>query len=136
MQWGWVGTTATGCSRSASTNPSRPASPGQILVCESVAAAAKDGLTAYELLGSRDAWTDVWTKEISACVNVLAMPRSLRGALGMATRWPPRRRRRARGLPQARQAPRPPDATSRYVAGPELGDALREENGLRRRRIR
>lgn len=101
-------------------------SPGQILLSESVAAAARDGLESYELLGSRDAWTDVWTKDVNECVRLIAVPPSIRGALGgAAVRWRTsvdlndlvrKGKRRARTI-----------ATSHYVAGPELNDALREE---------
>ncbi|HEV7615872.1 MAG TPA: GNAT family N-acetyltransferase [Solirubrobacterales bacterium] len=102
-------------------------SPGQILLSESVAAAARDGLASYELLGSRDAWTDVWTKDVNPCVGVLAVPRSLRGALGMASVRQRAAEERARGLlKRAKRAGRQA-ATGRYVAGPGLGDALREE---------
>jgi len=102
-------------------------SPGQILLAESVAAATRDGLESYELLGSRDGWTDVWTEEVKPSVRLVAVPRSPRGALGLAAI----RRRAAeergrdllkRGKRAARQT-----ATGRYAAGPELGDALREE---------
>ncbi len=102
-------------------------SPGQILLSESVAAAARDGLASYELLGSRDAWTDVWTKDVNACVGVLALPRSLRGALGMATVHRRGAEERARGLVKRGKRVARQTATARYVAGPELGDALREE---------
>ncbi len=102
-------------------------SPGQILLSESVAAAARDGLAGYELLGSRDAWTDVWTKQVHECVGVLALPRSLRGALGMATLRRRAAGERARGLVKRGKRAARTAATARYVAGPALGDALREE---------
>lgn len=101
-------------------------SPGQVLLSESVAAAARDGLASYELLGSRDGWTDVWTKDVNECVRLLAVPRSPLGAIGgAAVQWRTnvdlddltrKGKRRARAI-----------ATSHYVAGPELNDALREE---------
>ena len=102
-------------------------SPGQILLSESVAAAARDGLASYELLGSRDPWTDVWTKDVSACVGVLAVPRSLRGALGLASVHRRAAGERARGLVKRGKRLARQTATARYVAGPGLGDALREE---------
>ncbi len=105
----------------------KAASPGQILLSESVAAAARDGLAGYELLGSRDAWTDVWTKQVNECVGVVVLPRSPRGALGLAALRRRQAEERARGLlKRAKRAGRQA-ATARYVAGPELGDALREE---------
>lgn len=102
-------------------------SPGQILLSESVAAAARDGLASYELLGSRDPWTDVWTKDVNACVGVLAVPRSLRGAIGMASVHRRAADERARDLVKRGKRLARQTATARYVAGPELGDALREE---------
>jgi CelD/BcsL family acetyltransferase involved in cellulose biosynthesis len=105
----------------------KAASPGQILLSESVAAAARDGLAGYELLGSRDAWTDVWTKRVNECVGVVLLPRSPRGVLGLATLRRREAEERARGLlKRAKRAGRQA-ATARYAAGPELGDALREE---------
>ena len=105
----------------------KAASPGQILLSESVAAAARDGLASYELLGSRDAWTDVWTKQVNECVGLVALPRSPRGALGLAAIRRREAEERARGLlKRAKRAGRQA-ATARYVAGPELGDALGEE---------
>jgi CelD/BcsL family acetyltransferase involved in cellulose biosynthesis len=104
-----------------------PASPGQILLGESVAAAARAGLESYELLGSRDSWTDVWTKEVNECVKVLALPLSPRSALALAAigRRGVRRRREALVRDGREKAWRA--AVSRYVAGEELESALREE---------
>jgi CelD/BcsL family acetyltransferase involved in cellulose biosynthesis len=105
----------------------KAASPGQILLSESVAAAAREGLAGYELLGSRDAWTDVWTKRVNECVGVVVLPRSPRGALGLAAIRRREAEERARELlKRAKRAGRQA-ATARYIAGPELGDALREE---------
>jgi CelD/BcsL family acetyltransferase involved in cellulose biosynthesis len=102
-------------------------SPGQILLSESVAAAARDGLRSYELLGSRDGWTDVWTKEVKESVSLLALPRSARGALGMAAVRRRQAEERARGLVKRGKRAARKAATGRYTAGPELEDALREE---------
>lgn len=100
------------------------ASPGQILVGESVAAATGAGLTAYELLGSRDAWTDVWTKEIRECAKVLVLPRSPHSlvALGGIGRRAAERRAKAKGK-EGKEA-LVEKAKGRYVAGAELDDAL------------
>ncbi len=102
-------------------------SPGQILLSESVAAAAREGLVSYELLGSRDGWTDVWTKEVKESVSLLALPRSTRGALGLAAIRRRGAEERARGLVKRGKRAARKAATARYVAGPELEDGLREE---------
>ncbi len=102
-------------------------SPGQILLSESVAAAARDGLASYELLGSRDGWTDVWTKEVSGSVRVVAVPLSVRGALGVGAIHRRAAEEHLGGLVKRGKRLARRTATSRYVAGPELGDALREE---------
>ena len=52
----------------------RDASPGQLLLAESVADAARRGLESYELLGRRETWTDVWSRDIRECVRLLVYP--------------------------------------------------------------
>lgn len=101
-------------------------SPGQVLLAESVAAAARDGMTSYELLGSREAWTDVWTELNQPCVKVTVLPHSGRGMIAVGSvRWQAAEKRLERGLRRGKltvaQA-----AGERYVAGPELADALAE----------
>jgi CelD/BcsL family acetyltransferase involved in cellulose biosynthesis len=103
------------------------ASPGQILVGESVAAAARAGLESYELLGSRDAWTDVWTKEIRGCSKVLVLPPSPHSALALAAIGRRGAQRRAAELARQGKEKAVESAKGRYVAGPKLEDALREE---------
>jgi CelD/BcsL family acetyltransferase involved in cellulose biosynthesis len=103
------------------------ASPGQILVGESVAAAARAGLTAYELLGSRDAWTDVWTKEIRECAKVLLLPRSPHSLLALGAIGRRGAQRRAKERAQRGKERLLEKAKARYVAGPELDAALAVE---------
>jgi CelD/BcsL family acetyltransferase involved in cellulose biosynthesis len=103
------------------------ASPGQILIGESVAAAARAGLETYELLGSRDAWTDVWTKDVNECVKVLALPASPRSALALAAIGRRGARRRGAALSRELREKAWEAAISRYVAGSELESALAEE---------
>ena len=105
------------------------ASPGQILIGESVAAAARAGLESYELLGSRDSWTDVWTKEVNECVKVLALPPSPHSALALAEIGRRGARRRGTALARELREKAWERAVSRYVAGTELETALREEEG-------
>ena len=52
----------------------RDASPGQLLLAESIADAARRGLESYELLGRQEAWTDVWSRDIRECVRLLVYP--------------------------------------------------------------
>lgn len=102
-------------------------SPGQLLLAESIADAARSGLRAYQLLGEAAGWTRAWTTDERSCVNVRVYPASSRAAialtgdmgvvLGRAGR---------RHLGQVRKSVGE-KAASRYVAGPELRDALREE---------
>jgi hypothetical protein len=99
-------------------------SPGQILVGESVAAAARAGLTAYELLGSRDAWTDVWTKEVRECAKVLLLPRSPHSLVALGGIGRRGAERRAKEQLQRRKEKLVEKAKDRYVAGAELDDAL------------
>lgn len=103
------------------------ASPGQILLGESVAAAARAGLASYELLGSRDGWTDVWTKDVNECVKVLALPLSPRSALALAEVGRRGARRRGKALLRDAREKAWTTAISRYVSGEELTSALREE---------
>lgn len=103
------------------------ASPGQLLLGESIADAARRGLEGYELLGSAAPWTDVWAPELRACVRVAAYPAGVHGAvaLGGASARAARLAAGARARASLRAAER--GAGRRYVAGAELADALREQ---------
>jgi hypothetical protein len=54
-------------------------SPGVLLVNETIAYAAKLGLTGYEFLGKTEPWIDVWTELKHDCVSVRAYPYSAHG---------------------------------------------------------
>lgn len=103
------------------------ASPGQILVGESVAAAARAGLGSYELLGSRDAWTDVWTKQIRECSKVFVLPPTPRSALALGAIGRRAGERRARAASVHAKQKLLETAIGSYVAGAELEPALDEE---------
>lgn len=103
------------------------ASPGQILLAESIAAAARDGMDAYELLGSRAAWTDVWTKDVQACVRVVVLPWRPRSAILVSSIAARATAKRARRIANERAHDLADRARSRYSAGKELGAALAEE---------
>jgi hypothetical protein len=61
-----------------------PASPGLLLLSESLRRAALDGLSSYEFLGGVAPWIKPWTPHERACVAVCAYPMSPQGmgALG------------------------------------------------------
>ncbi|HET6448290.1 MAG TPA: GNAT family N-acetyltransferase, partial [Conexibacter sp.] len=50
------------------------ASPGQLLLGESVADAAQRELDGYELLGTPAGWTEPWAPDLRDCVSVVAYP--------------------------------------------------------------
>ncbi|HYV15727.1 MAG TPA: GNAT family N-acetyltransferase [Conexibacter sp.] len=103
------------------------ASPGQVLLGESIADAARRGLEGYELLGSAAPWTDVWAPELRTCVRAIAYPAG--AASGIALSGAAARAARAAAAAQARATLRAAErgAARRYVAGPALADGLREQ---------
>jgi CelD/BcsL family acetyltransferase involved in cellulose biosynthesis len=106
-------------------------SPGQLLLAESVADAARRELAGYELLGTPAGWTEPWAPELRDCVSVVAYPPGAASAVslgGAAARVAVKRARSQAGA-TLRAAER--IAARRYVAGPELTDALREEGAYR-----
>jgi CelD/BcsL family acetyltransferase involved in cellulose biosynthesis len=105
----------------------RACSPGQILLAESVAAAAQNGLESYELLGSRDAWTDAWTELVHPCVKILVLPLSGRGLIAVGSIGAGEARRGLERRVRAGKRRTVDRAKQRYVAGPELADALEAE---------
>jgi CelD/BcsL family acetyltransferase involved in cellulose biosynthesis len=60
------------------------ASPGQLLLAESIADAARRDLHSYQLLGTAAEWTRVWTTDEQACVTVRAYPATARSAVELA----------------------------------------------------
>jgi len=104
-----------------------PASPGQLLLAESIADAARRELAGYELLGTAAKWTEPWAPRVNPCVEVTAHPATRHGYISLAE--VARRGLRGRigsqaaALSQATQR----IAASRYVTGPDLQSALREE---------
>lgn len=107
------------------------ASPGQLLLGESIADAARRGLEGYELMGSPAAWTDVWAPDLRPCVRMVAYPLGVRGGVAFGTTvvraGTAQARSRTKDALRAllRRAER--KAARHYVAGPALADALREE---------
>jgi CelD/BcsL family acetyltransferase involved in cellulose biosynthesis len=102
-------------------------SPGQLLLAESVADAARRGLGSYQLLGEAAEWTRAWTTAEHQSISVRIYPASARAAVALAGDARTVLGRDARrGLEKARESTAKKVA-SRYLAGPELEDALREE---------
>jgi CelD/BcsL family acetyltransferase involved in cellulose biosynthesis len=60
------------------------ASPGLLLMQETIRYAAEAGLTSYEFLGRAEAWTTVWTNQERKTVTVRIYPFSSRGMLALA----------------------------------------------------
>lgn len=102
-------------------------SPGQLLLAASIADAARAGLASYEFLGSREAWTDVWTEQVEPCVRVTVLPRSPRSAVAVGSIRRRAATERVGGILRRRKRMLAKVAKGRYVSGPELSDALREE---------
>jgi len=104
-----------------------PASPGQLLLAESVADAARRELDSYELLGTAAKWTEPWAPLVNPCAEVTAYPATRHGYVSLAEVAGRRLRggagSRVGALSQATQR----IAASRYVTGPDLQSALREE---------
>ena len=70
------------------------ASPGQILMLETLRWAWDRGLGRYEFLGAARDWTRAWTRTEWACSTVLAYPANPRGGVALAAdslRWARRR---------------------------------------------
>jgi CelD/BcsL family acetyltransferase involved in cellulose biosynthesis len=60
------------------------ASPGLLLLAESISEATRRGMERYEFLGHHEAWIDPWTREATECVNLAAYPASPRAAQTLA----------------------------------------------------
>lgn len=50
------------------------ASPGLLLLAESISDSARCGIESYEFLGQREKGIEPWTREVRACVNIAAYP--------------------------------------------------------------
>lgn len=59
-------------------------SPGTLLMCETIAHAAKAGLRSYEFLGRDEAWLHMWNPLGCPCVSIAAYPFNARGMLAMS----------------------------------------------------
>lgn len=59
-------------------------SPGQLLLRESIAYAAKAGLRRFEFLGQSEPWIKLWTESEHRCVAIRVYPRSIAGTSALA----------------------------------------------------
>lgn len=60
-------------------------SPGMLLIAETVRESAERGLQSYELLGTVEPWTHVWTESERPCVSFYAYPMRPGGLADLAT---------------------------------------------------
>lgn len=119
-------------------------SPGMLLLRETIAAAASEGLASYEFLGRDEPWIRAWTSERHECVCLRAYPYTPAGMAALAVdgsrhaaravrgrvRAVGQRGRRAAGTVLRAVVRR---AASRYIAGDTLADAHRVRQSLARR---
>lgn len=106
-------------------------SPGQVLLGEAVAAAARAGLETYELMGSRADWTDAWTKDVRSTVKLSVLPPGPRGQLGSAVAAARVKEERLRGIARSRRHRVGNRIRSRYVVGTTTAEALAAERSCR-----
>lgn len=113
----------------------RHCSPGMLLLAHSVRAAAEEGLEAFELLGTAEGWVEPWTTDVRPTVTVLAYPADPRAVPGTARDAATLARRRGAktALRAAKETRRVAVrvAERRYLAGPELADAVHLEAAYR-----
>jgi len=116
-------------------------SPGLLLLRESIAYAAREGLKTFEFLGQSEPWIEVWTSHKRECVSVRAYPYNLRGAIALAADGIVRTgqkaravaRRAASGLRSCMKACAQPllrRVSRNYIAGDTLADAVRVKEKL------
>ncbi len=116
-------------------------SPGLLLLRESIAYAAREGLKTFEFLGQTEPWIEVWTSHKRECVSLRAYPYSLRGAAALAADATVRTGQKARaiarrvagGLRAGLKACAQPllrRASRNYIAGDTLSDAVRVKEKL------
>ena len=103
-------------------------SPGQLLLAESVADAARRGLERYQLLGEEAEWTKAWTRTIEPCAAVYLFPLSRSGALELSADAGQLLRRRTQAWTVTVRHAAERTAASRYVAGSALDSALRVQD--------
>lgn len=106
-------------------------SPGQVLLGEGVAAAAREGLETYELMGSRADWTDAWTKDVRSTVKLSVLPAGVRGRVGSAVAAARVKEERLRGIARSRRNRVGNRIRNKYVVGKTTAEALAAESRCR-----
>ncbi len=116
-------------------------SPGMLLLCGSIAEAARAGLKTFEFLGQTEPWIEVWTQRQRQSVSLRVFPYNLAGAAALAAdvsvklaeSAADRGRRFAgsmRGAVKTCAKPLLKLASRNYIAGDTLEDALRVRQRL------
>jgi proline dehydrogenase len=113
---------------------------------EQIKRAVAEGLQSYELLGTVEPWIQVWTEHERACISLRAYPANFRGMAALARdaarkgreNWKRRPTAPSLTAPLRRAAskfltPLAARAARAYIAGPELGDAVRLSQQLAER---
>ncbi len=121
-------------------------SPGILLLHDSIAHAAHNGLNTYEFLGLSESWIRVWAQHERPCVSLGVYPYTPRGGAALAADVAAKlggemaRRVRllalkARGAAKACVMPLMKWVARNYIAGDTLDDALRVKRRLAERGI-
>ncbi|NQT16541.1 MAG: GNAT family N-acetyltransferase [Planctomycetes bacterium] len=122
-------------------------SPGILLLSETIAYAAREGLATFEFLGQPEPWIEVWTERKRPCISLRVYPYNLGGAVAIAadgaakaSRAAAERARRAgrrlRAAAKTCVMPFLKVASRNYIAGDTLDDARRVAQQLAERGLR
>lgn len=60
-------------------------SPGMLLMAETIRYSARQGLSAYEFLGTNESWTELWTCQLRTCAALRFYPHNASGLAAFAT---------------------------------------------------
>lgn len=125
-------------------------SPGMLLIRESIAYAARQGLKTYEFLGKSESWIEMWSRDQRPCVAVRVYPYNVGGMTALAgdaarygaartaskvyraLAWvkPSAVAAAARRAAKAALLPAMKRVARKYIAGDALSDALRVQADL------
>jgi CelD/BcsL family acetyltransferase involved in cellulose biosynthesis len=119
-------------------------SPGMLLLSDTIAYAAREGLTSYQFLGQADTWINIWTELAHQTCSIRIYPISIYGMLALAADsavWLGSRAvRQARGLMQKLRSLRgrvlgllAVRAARGYIAGETAADAAIVQERLAQR---
>ncbi len=121
-------------------------SPGQLLLREAIAHAAREGLKTFEFLGQSEPWIEVWTSHRRDCTALRLYPYTAHGLAALsadaaalirakAIRRAAAAGSRLREFAKRATLPVVKLAARCYIAGDQADDAARVAEGLRRRGI-